>query len=386
MSNTECGVTRSNNAYAVERIAALYLVLQPLTPPVIVQAVEDPTSQDLLVQQILRNPHVISYPPALDYQRRAWKSIIAALEEKETEVHELIYSHFISIINTPIRQGPPEPSYLTYLLRRPRTCSVPAQAWRRVARTDNFDRDCHPITILESRTTIERGTTGLKTWRASLDLSEWILANSDLVVAARILELGSGTGLLGLLVATLQQLSQSSKSAEPTKEGPCIYMTDVDEDVLSRCTANLRRPCNGLGSATAQVRTLDWTDSTNPNRQELVRTLLDEADANVILAADVVYDPSIIPPLTRTLRLALQRPGNERVAYVALTLRREETFAEFTTSVEQEGLAIKFIDMVLPPPHERVFCGGDNSFAEPNGGPAGSTKLMRLSVRSSESP
>ena len=56
------------------------------------------------------------------------------------------------------------------------------------------------------------------------------------------------------------------------------------------------------------------------------------------------------------------------------------------TNEEQEGLSIKFIDMVLPPPHERVFCGGDNIFAEPSGGPVGNTKLMRLTLRTSESP
>ena len=79
-------------AYAVERIAALYLVLQPLTAPMIARAVEHPTSQDLLVQQILSNPHVILYPPALDYQRRAWKSIVTALEETEmvSELRQLI--------------------------------------------------------------------------------------------------------------------------------------------------------------------------------------------------------------------------------------------------------------------------------------------------------
>lgn len=51
---------------------------------------------------------------------------------------------------------------------------------------------------------------------------------------------------------------------------------------------DLTVPQDRLSGAPVQVRTLDWTDSTDPEREGFVRTLLDEVDANVILAADVV--------------------------------------------------------------------------------------------------
>ncbi|KAG8739337.1 hypothetical protein FRC10_005763 [Ceratobasidium sp. 414] len=146
-----------------------------------------------------------------------------------------------------------------------------------------------------------------------------------------------------------------------------------------------------------QVRALDWNDSVDPNRIAYAHAILDEADADVILAADVVYDPSIIPPLTRTLRLALDRPGSDslpvkRVAYVALTLRREETFAEFIKSAakEEEHLVIEFVDMNLPPRRDRVFCGGNGEDSLPgldSGTSAGAgsedAKLMRLIIHDS---
>lgn len=107
-----------------------------------------------------------------------------------------------------------------------------------------------------------------------------------------------------------------------------------------------------------------------------------------------VYDPSIIPPLTRTIRLALERPmptrpsspqeankayfdkPGQRIAYVALTLRREQTFAEFLASVEAEGIIVDFVDMALPPNPDRVFRGSDDS----SSAAADITRLMRLTV------
>ncbi|CAE7147974.1 unnamed protein product [Rhizoctonia solani] len=150
-------------------------------------------------------------------------------------------------------------------------------------------------------------------------------------------------------------------------------------------------------SPNVHVRALDWEDSISVDRQTFLRSLLEEIDADVILAADVVYDPSIILPLTHTLRLALERPlpanqasikganntqplqlGLQRRAYIALAVRREQTFTEFLASAEQEGLVVEFIEMDLPPHNERVFRGSDDSTS----GATDTTRLMRLAVRS----
>lgn len=81
------------------------------------------------------------------------------------------------------------------------------------------------------------------TFREALDSMPYsLVATSDIVTWARILELGSGIGLLGLLVATLQKLARSSYNH--SQNGSCIYLTDVDDDVLARCSSNLRLPCS----------------------------------------------------------------------------------------------------------------------------------------------
>ncbi|KAH7334490.1 putative methyltransferase-domain-containing protein [Rhizoctonia solani] len=303
----------------IDQVVALYLALQPLSPTTIAEHVRDMESQRILIDRLIENPHTIAYPPTTDYQRKFWKNVVAVLEERGVEIEEAIYERLICTLNTPVRQGPPEASYLTYLLGRPESCTISTSIWCRPPGIDNFSQDYRPLTILESRTTIERGTTGLRTWRASLDLSEWILQNYHIIASARVLELGSGVGLLGLVIATLQQLARPTDS----KQTSCIYLTDVDDDVLARCISNVRLPCNMLvDSPSVHVRALDWEDSLKGDRQPFVRSLLEEIDADVILAADVVYDPSIIPPLTHTCDLRWRghfrqskRHAHERIAH-----------------------------------------------------------------------
>lgn len=276
----------------IDRVVSLYLALQPLPTTIIAKAIVDEQSQQKLIDQIVKNPHLIAYPPAPEYQKKFWKSVVAALEAKDLGIEDEIYEHLITTLDTPVRQGPPATSYLTYLLRRPESSPIPPKAWRRPPGFDNFCQDYRPLTILESRTTIERGTTGLRTWRASLDLAEWLLQNNHVVTGARILELGSGTGLLGLLVATLQRLAWSNAGCGGDTnlgERPCIYLTDVNEEVLVRCSSNLNLPCNMLQeSSDVHVRALDWTDAVDLDRQQYVRGLLDEINPDVVLAADVV--------------------------------------------------------------------------------------------------
>jgi protein-lysine N-methyltransferase EEF2KMT len=126
----------------------------------------------------------------------------------------------------------------------------------------------HTATVLESRTTIESGTTGFRTWFASYVLSQYLIMHpgickfnnrrkcqnadtmisfSESITSKRVLELGSGVGFLGIIVATLQQLELSSKTANArlTISSPgSLWLTDLNDEVLSRCRDNLNLPCS----------------------------------------------------------------------------------------------------------------------------------------------
>jgi predicted nicotinamide N-methyase len=86
-------------------------------------------------------------------------------------------------------------------------------------------------TDLPTREVAERpwtGTTGLRTWQASVRLANHLLAQPDMLAGKRILELGSGTGMLSILIAKIQQLRSGS-----------LIATDHDEAVLCRLRANM---------------------------------------------------------------------------------------------------------------------------------------------------
>ena len=56
-----------------------------------------------------------------------------------------------------------------------------------------------------------------------------------------VLELGSGTGFLGLMVADIQ-VNYGGVTGRPV-----LYLTDVNEDVLRQCSANTQLPCSRRG-------------------------------------------------------------------------------------------------------------------------------------------
>lgn len=65
--------------------------------------------------------------------------------------------------------------------------------------------------LYESSALVGAGTTALKTWEASLRLASHLLCNKAVFSApgARVLELGSGTGLLSVMVAAMQREANS---------------------------------------------------------------------------------------------------------------------------------------------------------------------------------
>jgi protein-lysine N-methyltransferase EEF2KMT len=155
---------------------------------------------------------------------------------------------FLSCIHSD-SSGPPPDSYMTYY-------------WKHPGPLGSADRNSHEsITLLESRTTIESGTTGLRTWRASFVLGNYLIANAGMIAMIlltpafisiyvkgivrdqTVLELGCGTGFLGIVVATLQQKYKKFHQSH-SQALPAVLMTDINAGVLSRCHDNVRLRCS----------------------------------------------------------------------------------------------------------------------------------------------
>ncbi|KAJ9473582.1 hypothetical protein DIPPA_22157 [Diplonema papillatum] len=110
-----------------------------------------------------------------------------------------------------------------------------------------------------------------------------------LTSTARVLELGSGTGLVGLVASRLGVAE--------------VTLTDLDGPVLDNCRRNAEANPGGCGVA---VRPLPW-GSADPSPEESGSERWD-----VVLAVEVVYQKDMVAPLVATLRRLLA--GNPAAA------------------------------------------------------------------------
>lgn len=237
-------------------------------------------------------------------------------------------------MNIPSANALPSDSYLTYY-------------WKPLDPTLSSDVEAEStyetITLLESRATIAAGTTGLRTWRASFALAQFLVEHTDLVARRAVLELGSGAGFLGILIASLH-LRFDSTSAVPadcsrSADPPTIYLTDVNPCVLDRCQHNTKLPCNRSSShPNIEYRPLDWCDAISS--RDSLASFLANTNAEIILGADVVFDPAMVPPLVATLSVALSQ-GRAHVALIGITVRNQATISYFLQEIEKALMVVE---------------------------------------------
>jgi len=118
---------------------------------------------------------------------------------------------------------------------------------------------------------------GAVVWECGLSLAEYLVLCPGEVQGKRAIELGSGTGIGGIVAALL-----GAKMVTLTDLPPLVPLID----------SNARR--NGLEPPGMSSAVLDWVDTTLPP------SLRVEA-WDVVLAADPVYTASQVPAFTATL-------------------------------------------------------------------------------------
>ncbi|XP_062874995.1 protein-lysine N-methyltransferase EEF2KMT isoform X2 [Trichomycterus rosablanca] len=179
-----------------------------------------------------------------------------------------------------------------------------------------------PMSLEENVAMISGGTTGLVTWEAGLYLAEWALENPYYFNKRTVLELGSGAGLTGIAICS---------ACKPMK----YIFSDCHQSVLQRLNNNIKH--NGLTEqddtgVSVCVEELDWK---NVKKEELQRI-----EADIIVAADVVYDPDIIGCLVSLLDKLLNCRTQQKSpeVYISSTVRNPETYSYFKNELEKAGL------------------------------------------------
>lgn len=188
------------------------------------------------------------------------------------------------------------------------------------------------ITLLEARSLISgSGTTGLRTWEASLHLGQYLCSNPSMVRGKEILELGAGTGYLSILCAKYLGASR-------------VVASDGSDDVINNLPDNFF--LNGLqGSSTVAAMDLKWghalvgTEDEHWNGSRAV---------DVILGADITYDQSIIPALIATLEDLSDIAPAARIV-IAATQRNVWTFEAFVDRSQAAGFVVEVENFDIAP-------------------------------------
>lgn len=177
---------------------------------------------------------------------------------------------------------------------RPRTLPTPAEdvplheyhlraagrAWGILHTGAVLSRDDEARVIGELR---ERLPYGVALWPAAIALAHEVLTRADTVRSARILELGAGTGLPGIVAAAL---------------GGRVTQTDRNELALAVCRRNGAR--NGAPPIT--YRLADWAAWDDDERYDW------------IIGADILYGAAAHPDLRRIFARNLAPGGRVLLA------------------------------------------------------------------------
>lgn len=181
------------------------------------------------------------------------------------------------------------------------------------------------------------GSTGYRTWEAALALLECMISlparilkaqrkdssdsaleqlgiTFDVLHSLAAVELGAGTGLVGLMYSKLN--------------GHKVALTDGDEGVVAQLENNIQ--LNYL-QAKCRAQKLYWgVDSAitaEPGRQQFV------------LASDVTYDPSAAPKLVSCIKQFLTTT-NTAFSFVSATIRSVDTFNSFILECKKNAIKV----------------------------------------------
>ena len=212
--------------------------------------------------------------------------------------------------------------------------------------------------------TTQGGVLGGTVWPAASILCSYLAENQhklNLQNNAKCVELGSGTGAVGLFAAGLGAANVILTDCRPppdsamyTTDGTCTLPSDGSDAVLDILRQNLEANQHVFSAAPPQVMELDWTNSQDSHR---VVAEISSDGFDIVLASDVTHFSSMHQPLASTIAQLLRRRddnnggGGAGVCLLSHQQRmvnlqgQDMQLTEFEQTARSEGLEIEYLPL-----------------------------------------
>lgn len=279
------------------QMAAAFLAMEPIN--VLVSIARDlgrgsitEEVQIFIHEQCIENRICRNYPPSQLYVKNFLKKIISEAESQHIEVLDVLYEQYAQYLtyckDSDLSQNTGK-CYRTIMFMFPSSNHLPL-AWHQ---NEQISEPVIMTLSLRSSLNMLDGGTGCCIWPSSLFLSEFLLSHPQLFSSKCCFEVGSGVGLVGICLANVK----ASK----------VILSDGDLSSLSNMKFNLE---TNQVAIKGKLKQKEFQDPTLVECRYLTweSASVDELQnfgAEVILGADVIYDPACVPHLVRVLAALL---------------------------------------------------------------------------------
>ncbi|CAM9106648.1 unnamed protein product [Scytosiphon promiscuus] len=349
--------------------------------------------QEKVAALVLESPVAVEFPPRVEYVSRVTKVLLQEVEAAGDEPAEgLLLARMACASSIRAREegmmaagGADDTAFESFWFPEPTACcncsdssSSAGVAFSPAADSAGASdtRKQAAGAFFSFRVANRDNEVGLRVWEAGRALAEFCLAHSGLLEGKRVLELGAGIGMTGMAAAACCGASE-------------VVLTDYAPRVLANLHFNVeinrplldtskRKQSGGSGGSPANVggtasllppprptrppptdvsvRFLDWTDycqhdgtclpvspaneDTTGGPRTVSASTRGRHSAEVVLAADVVYDVKYHPALVGVVVETLRRCPDALVVF-ASTLRNSATMAAFHRCLDEAGVPWK---------------------------------------------
>jgi len=205
---------------------------------------------------------------------------------------------------------------------------------------------------------------GLKLWEGGARLAEYLIVHPHLVEGKCLVEIGSGVGLTGIAVAgccrakRIHMTDYTEASIQNLHRNLSINQPWLDANpakasvtIVSKDAACSRQGCGSIVSQLQRRAShlfyssegyLDWAAFSGHRMPSKWDENFSLFHADILLAADVIYDCQVIAELVDLVWCFLAG-ARGRVAIFAVTIRNEDTFRIFESAMNERHVACEYV-------------------------------------------